>query len=75
MITKQSGHKKELKEVYKNELYELLQRYGYNTPFEVILKDYETIKLAIIELCKQKLNKVEDKKEDDFSRLEWDNEE
>lgn len=68
-------HKKELKEVYKNELYELLQRYGYNTPFEVILKDYETIKLAIIELCKQKTNKIEEKKEDDFSKLEWDNEE
>lgn len=68
-------HKKELKEVYKNELYELLQRYGYNTPFEVILKDYETIKLAIIELCKQKTNKIEVKKEDDFSKLEWDNEE
>jgi len=63
-------HKKELKEVYKNELYELLQRYGYNTPFEVILKDYETIKLAIIELCKQKTNKIEAKKEDDFSKLE-----
>lgn len=68
-------HKNELKEVYKNELYELLQRYGYNTPFEVILKDYETIKLAIIELCKQKTNKIEEKKEDDFSELEWDNEE
>lgn len=68
-------HRKELKEVYKNELYELLQRYGYNTPFEVILKDHETIKLAIIEFCKQKLNKIEGEKEDDFSRLEWDNEE
>ena len=68
-------NKKELKEVYKNELYELLQRYGYNTPFEVILKDYETIKLAIIEFCKQKTNKIEEKKEDDFSKLEWDNEE
>lgn len=70
-----SDHKKELKEVYKNELCELLQRYGYSTPFEVILKDYETIKLAIIEFCKQKTNKIEEKKEDDFSKLEWDNEE